>query len=253
MTRLLAIVPAFNEGGAIASTVADIREHAPDFDVLVVDDGSSDATAELAAAAGARVIRHPFNLGIAERCSPATSTRLTTAIRSRCRSTATASTTRAASTTCSSTCGPPGLDMVTGSRFLEDHEDGFRSSMPRRLGIRIFAWILSRIVGRPVTDPTSGFRMCGPRGVALFANDYPHDYPEVEAVLLLQRAPAVRRRDPGEDAPAHVRRVVDPGLAFDHLHGQGAAGDLRRAAPRAGRVPAGADDLIAAGEPGKAS
>ncbi len=62
---------------------------------------------------------------------------------------------------------------------------GFRSSAPRRLGIRIFAGVLSRIVGQQVTDPTSGLRMAGRRGIDLFARDYPHDYPEVEAVLLM--------------------------------------------------------------------
>ncbi len=61
---LLAIVPAYNEAAAIASTIEDIRSSAPDWDVLVVDDGSTDETAKRAAQAGARVIRHPFNLGI---------------------------------------------------------------------------------------------------------------------------------------------------------------------------------------------
>ena len=75
--------------------------------------------------------------------------------------------------------------MVTGSRFLEATSGGYRSSAPRRLGIRLFAGVLSRVVGRPVTDPTSGFRMVDRRGIELFARDYPHDYPEVEAVLLL--------------------------------------------------------------------
>jgi hypothetical protein len=75
--------------------------------------------------------------------------------------------------------------MVTGSRFLADDGDGFRSSAPRRAGIRVFSGVLSRIVGQPVTDPTSGLRMAGRRGIELFAHDYPHDYPEVEAVLLM--------------------------------------------------------------------
>jgi hypothetical protein len=79
----------------------------------------------------------------------------------------------------------PELDMVTGSRFLAADGEGFRSSAPRRLGIRIFSWVLSRIVGQHVTDPTSGLRMSGRRGIELFAQDYPHDYPEVEAVLLM--------------------------------------------------------------------
>jgi hypothetical protein len=55
----------------------------------------------------------------------------------------------------------------------------------RRVGIRVFCTILSRVTGRRITDPTSGFRMCDRRGIALFARDYPHDYPEVEAILMM--------------------------------------------------------------------
>src|SRR3954453_22166725 len=77
------------------------------------------------------------------------------------------------------------LDMVTGSRFLAADGDAFRSSAPRRLGIRIFSWVLSSIVGQQVTDPTSGLRMAGRRGIELSARDHPHDSPEVEAVLLM--------------------------------------------------------------------
>src|SRR5689334_21135482 len=64
MPKHIAIIPAYNEAGAIAATVAEVGEHAPGFDVLVVDDGSTDDTAQRAQAAGARVIRLPFNLGI---------------------------------------------------------------------------------------------------------------------------------------------------------------------------------------------
>src|SRR4051812_12169704 len=64
MSKLLAIVPAYNEADAIASTVADLRAHAPAWDVVVVDDGSTDATSQVAGAAGAEVLRMPFNLGI---------------------------------------------------------------------------------------------------------------------------------------------------------------------------------------------
>jgi len=185
VSRHLAIVPAYNEAGAIAATVADIFAHT-DFDVLVVDDGSTDDTAGAAAAAGAVVLRHPFNLGIGgavqsgylyaaendydvavqvdgdgqhdARHIPELLAHLQTSAR---------------------------LNMVTGSRFIDSGDDAFRSSVSRRLGIRLFASILSRITGRRITDPTSGFRMVDAHGIALFAHDYPHDYPEVEAVLLL--------------------------------------------------------------------
>jgi glycosyltransferase involved in cell wall biosynthesis len=186
LTRKLAIIPAYNESGAIAATIADLREHAPDWDPLVVDDGSTDATAAIARAAGARVIRHPFNLGIGgavqsgyqyaldhgyeyavqvdgdgqhdARCVPELHRHLVET---------------------------PELNMITGSRFLAPDGDGYRSSATRRVGIRMFSWLLSQITRRPITDPTSGLRMTDRSGIELFARDYPHDYPEVEAVLLL--------------------------------------------------------------------
>jgi hypothetical protein len=77
------------------------------------------------------------------------------------------------------------LNMVSGSRFLEPDADGHRSSAPRRIGIAIFARLVSMITGRSVTDPTSGLRMTNRVGIELFARDYPHDYPEVEAILMM--------------------------------------------------------------------
>jgi glycosyltransferase involved in cell wall biosynthesis len=187
MSKHLAIVPAYNEAAAIAGTVADIHVNAPGFDVLVVDDGSTDDTSGAAAGAGARVLRHPFNLGIGGAVQSgyqfalehgyqvavqvdgdgqhdaAQIPRLLAALRA-----------------------DPALNMVTGSRFLVEKADtdGYRSSATRRIGIRIFGRLLSVVCGRRVTDPTSGFRMCDRRGIELFARDYPHDYPEVEAILM---------------------------------------------------------------------
>jgi hypothetical protein len=98
----------------------------------------------------------------------------------------------------------PSLNMVTGSRFIDVADgDGYRSSASRRVGIRIFSRILSRIVGRPITDPTSGLRMTDRHGIELFARDYPHDYPEVEAIVLSHA-----HRMVGDEVPVRMRARV---------------------------------------------
>jgi len=186
MNRNLAIVPSYNEAEAIGATVASLRRWAPEFDVLVVDDGSVDRTAERAGEAGAMVLRLPYNLGIggAVQCGyiyaqehdyevavqvdgdgqhdPRHIHSLLGLLRD-----------------------DPTLNMVTGSRFLDPGADGYRSSAVRRVGIRLFARVVSLITGQRVTDPTSGFRMTDRSGIELFARDYPRDYPEVEAILLM--------------------------------------------------------------------
>jgi len=186
MRRNLAIVPAHNEVEAIASTVASIHDAAPEFDVLVVDDGSSDATAEVASRAGAVVLRMPFNLGIGGAMQGGYLYALENGYEV------------AVQVDGDGQHDPRHLhdllaclqsdskpNMVTGSRFLDQSGEGYRSSVTRRLGIRIFSGVVSMITRQRVTDPTSGFRMTNRQGIELFARDYPHDYPEVEAILLM--------------------------------------------------------------------
>jgi hypothetical protein len=186
MPKHLAIVPAYNEAGAIATTVAEIRDAAPGFDVLVVDDGSTDATADLARAAGARVVTLPFNLGIGGavqtgyQYADAHGYDVAVQVDGDGQHDP-----RHLELLLSELGADRRLNMVVGSRFLVCEDGHWRSTLPRRAGIRVFASVLSRVVGERVTDPTSGFRMVDRRGIELFARDYPHDYPEVEAVLLL--------------------------------------------------------------------
>lgn len=186
MSRNLAIVPAHNEVGAIASTIEAIHRWAPDFDVVVIDDGSSDATAERAARAGAAVLRMPFNLGIGGAMQSGY-------IYARERGYDVAVQVdgdgqhdpRHMHDLLERLHSDPQLNMVTGSRFLDPAGEGYQSSAARRVGIRVFSRVVSLITRQPVTDPTSGFRMTDRRGIELFARDYPHDYPEVEAILLM--------------------------------------------------------------------
>jgi glycosyltransferase involved in cell wall biosynthesis len=181
----LAIVPAYNEADMVGRVVRDIEREAPGFDVLVVDDGSTDATATVAAGEGAVVISHPYNLGIGGAVQsgykyalrhgydvavqvdgdgqhkPEYILQLLDALQ---------------------TSGDE-ADMVCGSRFRGD--PGYKVPFGRRLGNMIFSVVLSTLTRQKITDPTSGFRMTNRRGIELFARDYPHDYPEVEALLML--------------------------------------------------------------------
>ncbi len=186
MNRYLAIVPAHNEVEAISSTVEEIGHFAPDFDVLVVDDGSTDHTARRAEAAGAKVVRLPFNVGI----GGAVQTGYVYAQENGYEVAVQIDgdgqhDPRYIHDLLRHLHGDPSLNMVTGSRFLEADGDGHRSSASRRVGITIFARLVSTITGRRVTDPTSGLRMTSRIGIELFARDYPHDYPEVEAILMM--------------------------------------------------------------------
>ena len=183
--RYLAVVPAYNEAATVGGVVTAMRRHQPGFDLVVVDDGSTDETGLVAHAAGARVLRAPFNLGIGGAVQlgfvyalendydylvqvdgdgqhdPGEIERLITQMTE-----------------------DPTIDMVCGSRFLRD-DHKYPAPISRRTGIHVFAFLMSKIVGQRVSDPTSGFRLYNRRAISLFARDYPHDYPEVEAILLL--------------------------------------------------------------------
>jgi glycosyltransferase involved in cell wall biosynthesis len=183
--RKLAIVPAYNEAGMVGRVVRDIHRQAPEFDVLVVDDGSTDTTAAEAESEGAVVVAHPYNLGIGGAMQsgykyalrhgydvavqvdgdgqhkPEYIPELLAALNT----------------------AADEADMVYGSRFRGD--PGYKVPLGRRAGNLIFSVALSAITRQRITDPTSGFRMTNRRGIELFARDYPHDYPEVEALLML--------------------------------------------------------------------
>ena len=184
----LAVVPAYNEAATVGPVINAIHREAPQFDVLVVDDGSTDGTGSVAEAAGARVLRLPFNLGIGGAVQSGFSFALEHGYDYLVQVDADGQH-DPAQIRCliESMDEDPRTDMVCGSRFLEGRRGDFRypAPMSRRTGIHLFAFILSRIVGQRVSDPTSGFRLCNRRAIALFARDYPHDYPEVEAVLML--------------------------------------------------------------------
>jgi glycosyltransferase involved in cell wall biosynthesis len=183
--RKAAIVPAYNEEGSIRAVVSEIREADPELEVVVVDDGSTDATAELAARAGATVLSLPYNLGI----GAAVQTGLQYAYENDFDlAVQVDGDGQHDSRELEQLLAPivsGAADISVGSRFAGRRL--YRPSLARWLGIVLFAGLVSFIVRQRVTDTTSGFRAMNRRGIRLFAADYPHDYPEVEATVLVFR------------------------------------------------------------------
>ena len=182
--RVLFIIPAFNERDSLASVVADLRGSFPDAELAVVDDGSTDDTAKVAAGLSVTVLRLPFNLGI----GATVQTGLIYALRKGFDIAVQfdGDGQHRADQVPLLLAELEHADAVIGSRFLE--RNSYRASLWRRSGIFVFRIVNSILIGQKITDNTSGFRAYGKPAIRFLAEDYPHDYPEPESVITLCRA-----------------------------------------------------------------
>jgi len=208
--RRVALVPAFNEERNIGRVLDELRAFDPGLDVVVVSDGSTDRTASVAEARGAHVIRLPFNLGI----GGAVQTAFRFAweegyeLAVRVDGDGQHDPSQLGAVIAPVVAGE--ADIVVGSRFAG--EGGYRSSAARRVGIRILAWVVSLIARQRLTDTTSGFQALNRRAIGLYAVDLPHDYPEVEGLVM-----AIRHR---------VRLAEVPVTMREREHGRSSIGAL---------------------------
>jgi glycosyltransferase involved in cell wall biosynthesis len=214
--RRIAIVPARNEERAIAGVLDELREFDPTLDVVVVDDGSVDRTAAIARAHGAAVVRLPFNLGIGGAVQTGFKYALEHGYDQAVRLDGDGQHIPAELPKLIEPLAAGDADIVVGSRFAAGEcEDEYRPPFARRAGIRFFARIVSLLVGQKVTDTTSGFQALNRRGIALFAADYPHDYPEVEATVMVVKnrlrlrevRVAMREREHGRSSINALRSI----------------------------------------------
>jgi glycosyltransferase involved in cell wall biosynthesis len=212
--RIVAVVPAFREESAISGVVRGIHAVDPGIDVVVVDDGSPDATSAAAAAAGATVIRLPFNLGIGAAVQTGFRYALERDYDTAVRLDGDGQHDPDSLPALLGCLARGDADVVTGSRFVGADRE-YRPPLARRIGITWFARLVSLLTRQRVTDTTSGFQALNRRGIALFARDYPSDYPEVEATLLVLRSrlrlvevPVVmREREHGTSSITLIRSV----------------------------------------------
>ena len=182
---LLILIPAYNEEGAIAGVVHDVRAIMPDVAVLVTDDCSQDATRNLAIAAGARVLSLPYHLGLGGCVQAGYKMAYDLGYEYVIRVDGDGQHDPAYIPLIFETLKTSHCQMVIGSRFING--EGEHTSFMRGMGVRFFRSVLRPILDHPVYDPTSGFVGVNSDALAVFSKSFPLEYPEIEALVVLQR------------------------------------------------------------------
>jgi glycosyltransferase involved in cell wall biosynthesis len=185
--KVLVFLVAYNEEKNIGELIGEIREKVElgglAWELLVVDDGSTDRTGAVARSRGARVVRHPVNLGI----GASEQTGLIFARRIGCdiavRMDGDGQHPPEAAWSLVREVAGGEAHLAVGSRFVDRRTGGFKSTLLRRIGIGYFSWLCRLLTGRRVKDPTSGLRCFGRESIDLFTSLPPSDYPEVESVM----------------------------------------------------------------------
>lgn len=181
--KKLVIIPAYNESENIVNTVKEIKEKASDFDYVVINDCSSDKTLEILESNHLNYISLPVNLGIGGAVQTGYKYALEHEYDMTVQVDGDGQHDPAYLHSLEETLIKEKADMVIGSRFIKN--EGFQSTFARRMGIVYFTKMIKSLTGTTITDPTSGFRLVNKDVIALFANDYPRDYPEPESIVAL--------------------------------------------------------------------
>ncbi len=185
MSRVLIIIPAYNEASTIEMVIASIKKELSSADILVVSDGSTDSTAEIARALNVYVVEHPFNLGIG--ATMQTGYRFA-ALKEYDVAVQVDGDGQHPADQIKYIVEPVKkgeADVAIGSRFLGEE---YSHTLARWVGMKIFSQVISLIVREKVTDTTSGFRAASKKVIQFYSAHYPEDYPEVEAIVLLHKA-----------------------------------------------------------------
>lgn len=179
--RKLVIIPAFNEEGNLEKTIRDIREHAPDFDYVIINDCSTDGTLEMCRKNGYSYLNLPINLGIGGAVQTGYRYAYYRGYDIAVQFDGDGQHSAEFLEKMLENMEKEQADMIIGSRFIE--KEGFQSSTMRRVGIRYFTGLIKFLTGQTITDPTSGMRMINRKLLKKFTEDYPKDYPEPESVV----------------------------------------------------------------------
>jgi glycosyltransferase involved in cell wall biosynthesis len=209
--KILVLIPAYNEAAGIAKVIADVRRAVPAYDIVVVNDGSRDATAAAAERAGATVVSHPFNMGYGVAIQtgykyahakdydflvqidgdgqhdPAYLSRLLEPVMAR------------------------ECDVAIGSRFLV--QASYDPSLARKVGMAFFRKLVSLITGARITDSTSGYQAFNREVIGFFTGEvFPCDYPDADMLITLHLAGFSLREVPVRMYANHLGKSMHSGL-----------------------------------------
>ena len=183
--KIAVIIPAYNEEGAIGRLLDEVKQHVPDLDVIVINDGSTDGTASLARSKGVKVLDLPCNLGVGGAVQTGFRHACDRGYRYVIRIDGDGQHPPSEIPKLINAMKESDADLIIGSRFAG--EKSYGSTLFRFIGIKMLAFFLSRICRSRIMDPTSGFWMLNRKLLYYFAHDYPTEYPEPEAIALLRR------------------------------------------------------------------
>lgn len=181
--KKLVIIPAFNEEGNLEKTIKDIKDNAPDFDYVIINDCSTDKTLEMCRRHGFSYLNLPVNLGIGGAVQTGYRYAYYHGYDIAVQFDGDGQHSAAHLEDMVTTLIDTESDMVIGSRFIE--KEGFQSSGLRRIGIKYFTGLIKILTGKTITDPTSGMRMVNKKLLEKFTDEYPKDYPEPESVVTI--------------------------------------------------------------------
>jgi glycosyltransferase involved in cell wall biosynthesis len=183
--RKLIIIPAYNESENIEKTVQMIKDSAPDFDYVIINDCSTDNTRKICEDRDFNLLNLPINLGIGGAVQTGFKYALENDYDIAVQVDGDGQHDPSFLNEMEEEMVAKNYDMVIGSRFIT--KEGFQSSGIRRVGIKYFTFLIKLLTRNKITDPTSGLRMVNRSVIEQFAKDYPDDYPEPESVVAILR------------------------------------------------------------------
>jgi len=187
MQKMLIIIPAYNEEKNILRVIEDIRRRTHDADIVVINDGSTDKTESVLECSGVKVINLPYHLGYGVALQTGYKYALDKGYDYVIQMDGDGQHDSGYIENLLSEVRNGNTDLAIGSRFLGDRK--YRTSLTRKLGMKLFGCIASMAMGQRVTDPTSGFQALNKKVIRFYVSDvFPCDYPDADAMIMLHRA-----------------------------------------------------------------